>query len=79
MSRFSAMRDPIPWLIESSIRIAFDYLQRSGEMRDPGEASRFLLREVDLMVLNGEHRKIMLANRAIERYRSRYRLSLISS
>jgi hypothetical protein len=48
-------------------------------MRDPGEASRLLLREVDSMVLNGEHRKIMLANRAIERYRSRYRLSSISS
>jgi hypothetical protein len=73
----SFMSEPIPWLIENATQIAFDFLERSGDLRDPGEASRFLLRTIDLMVLNGEHRKLMLANRAIEAYHSRCRFQVV--
>ncbi|MET3973049.1 hypothetical protein ACVWXN_000440 [Bradyrhizobium sp. i1.4.4] len=62
------MSEPIPWLIEDSIQIARDYLERTGEIGNAAEVSRFLLRIVDEMVLKGEHRKLMLANRAIEAY-----------
>ena len=65
------MREPIPWLIENSVQIAWDYLEQSGEIADPAEASRFLLKAVDEMVLQGEYRKLMLANRAIDAYRNR--------
>jgi hypothetical protein len=68
------MSEPIPWLIESSIQIAWNYLERTGEIGNASEASRFLLRTVDEMVLEGEHRKLMLANRAIEAYQRHRRV-----
>ena len=74
-SDFSFMDEPIPWLIEKSIQIAWDYLERTGELGNAAEASRFLLKTVDQMILQGERRKLMLANRAIDQYR-RYRQAL---
>jgi hypothetical protein len=63
------MSEPLPWLIENSVKIALDYLRRSGEMADAKVADRFLLRAVDKMIVRGECRKLMLANRAIDAYR----------
>lgn len=74
----SFMSNPVPWLIEDATQIAFDFLERSGELRDTGEAERFLMRAVDSLVLNGEHRKIILANRAIDMYRSRCRFQVVA-
>jgi hypothetical protein len=71
------MSEPLPWLIENSIQIAWDYLARTGEIVDAAEASRFLLKAVDEMVLKGERRKLMLANRAIDAYRLR-KLRIVS-
>jgi hypothetical protein len=71
------MSEPLPWLIENSIQIAWDYLARTGEIADAAEANRFLLKAVDEMVLKGERRKLMLANRAIDAYRLR-KLRLVS-
>ncbi|QOZ65883.1 hypothetical protein [Bradyrhizobium arachidis] len=65
------MSEPLPWLIERSIQIAWDYLERSGEIADAAEASRFLQKAVDEMVMKGERRALMLANRAIDAYRHR--------
>jgi hypothetical protein len=45
------MSEPLPHLIEKSIQIAWDYLERTGEIADADEASRFLLRSVDQMVM----------------------------
>jgi hypothetical protein len=63
-------------LIENSIMIAWDYLEQSGELGDAAEASRVLVRAVDSMILQGERRKIMLANRAIEAYQRHRTLNL---
>jgi hypothetical protein len=41
------MSEPIPYLIEKSIQIAWDYLERTGEIGDAAEASRFLRKTVD--------------------------------
>jgi hypothetical protein len=71
------MSEPLPWLIENSIQIAWDYLARTGEIADAAEANRFLLKAVDEMVLKGERRKLMLANRAIDAYRLR-KMRLVS-
>jgi hypothetical protein len=38
------MSEALPHLIEKSIEIAWDYLERTGEIADADEASRFLLR-----------------------------------
>jgi hypothetical protein len=65
------MSEPLPHLIEKSIQIAWDYLERTGEIADADEASRFLRRSVDQMVMRGERRRLMLANRAIDAYRHR--------
>ncbi len=62
------MSEPLPHLIEISVQIAWDYLERTGDIADADEASRFLLRSVDQMVMQGERRRLMLANRAIEAY-----------
>jgi hypothetical protein len=64
------MSEPLPHLVEESIQIAWDYLERTGEIADGEEASRFLLRSVDQMVMQGEQRRLMLANRAIDAYRT---------
>jgi hypothetical protein len=40
-------------LIENSIQIAWDFLERSGEIEDPMIASRFLCDSMELMVLQG--------------------------
>jgi hypothetical protein len=64
------MSEPLPILIENAIQIAWDYLERSGELGDPGEASRFLLKSVGTMVRKGERRRLMLTNKAISDYKS---------
>lgn len=63
------MSEPLPILIEISIQIAWDYLERSGELGDPNVASRFLMNSVESMVRNGERRRLMLSNKAIDDYK----------
>ena len=63
------MPDSLPILVENSIEIAWDYLERSGELGEPERAGRFLLDMIELMVRNGERRQLMLSNKAIDAYR----------
>jgi len=59
---------PLPLLIESSIEIAWDYLERTGELGDAMVAGRFLSDTIEMMVRRGERRRLMLANKAITAY-----------
>jgi hypothetical protein len=63
------MSEPLPILIEVSIQIAWDYLERTGNLGDRHVASGVLLKSVESMVLRGERRRPMLSNRAIEDYK----------
>ena len=63
------MHEPLPILMEDSIRIAWDYLERTGDLGDPEVASRFLLETVEQMVRKGERRRLLLSNNAIDAYR----------
>lgn len=63
------MPEPLPILMEKSIQIAWDYLERSGELGEPEAASRFLLASVEWMVRQGERRQLVLSNKAIEAYK----------
>lgn len=75
------MNEPLPILVENSIQIAWDYLERTGELGDPEAASRVLFDAVEMMVLRGERRKLLLSNRAIDaymRFKADRRLSLVS-
>jgi hypothetical protein len=58
-------------IVEYSIHIAWDYLEATGELEDPEEASQVLLSEIQRMVRRGETRPLMLSNRAIEAYKRR--------
>ncbi len=63
------MPEPLPILMEKSIQIAWDFLERSGELGEPEAASRFLLDSVEGMVRHGERRQLVLSNRAIDAYK----------
>jgi hypothetical protein len=60
---------PISMLIEGSIQIAWDYLERTSEIKDTAVASRFLYYTIELMVRRGERRRLALSNRAITAYK----------
>jgi hypothetical protein len=63
------MPEPLPILMENSIQIAWDYLERTGQLGEPEIASRFLLDAVEMMVRRGERRRLMLSNKAIDAYK----------
>lgn len=63
------MSESVHVLVESAVQIAWDFLERSGEIIDGYETSRFLVATIGKMALAGERRKLMLANRAINAYR----------
>ncbi len=50
------MNEPLPILLESSMMIAWDYLERTGELGDPEIASRVLLDSIEGLMRNGERR-----------------------
>ena len=62
------MDEPIPILMENSMMIAWDYLERTGQIDDPEFTSKFLLENVEHAVRMGERRQLMLTNRAISAY-----------
>ena len=71
------MSQPLPILMENSLQIAWDYLERSGELGEPEVASRFLLESIEQMVRRGERRQLALSNRAIDAYK-RFRMERAS-
>jgi hypothetical protein len=65
---FPSMRESLPILIEEAIQIAWDYLEKTGQIDDPEIASWLLLDTVEHMVRCGEGRRLALSNGAIEAY-----------
>lgn len=63
------MNEPLPILIENSVQIAWDFLDLSGEIADPAEASKFLQQAIADLVMKGERRRMMLSNKAITAYK----------
>jgi hypothetical protein len=63
------MTEPLPTLVENSLQIAWDFLDASGEIEDPQQAAEVLLGAIKTLLLRGEHRRLMLSNRAIEAFR----------
>ena len=58
----------MPILLENSIQIAWDYLERTGEIDDGAVASQFLAGTIEHMIRSGERRRLILSNRAITAY-----------
>jgi hypothetical protein len=63
------MNEPTSIVVEDAVQIAWDFLERSGEIGDADEASRFLVQTIDELLRKGERRRLMLSNRAVEAYR----------
>jgi hypothetical protein len=63
------MSEPLPILIDS-IQIAWDYLERTGEIDDAAVASRFLSDYIEGLIQRGERRRLLLSNKAITAYQS---------
>jgi len=57
--------------LESSFRIAWDYLDGTGELGDCQAATQFLLDNIAEAMIRGELRPLLLSNRAITAYRGR--------
>jgi hypothetical protein len=63
------MTEPLPILVENSLQIAWDFLDASGEIDDPQQTAEVLLGAIKTLMLRGEHRRLMLSNRAIDAFR----------
>ena len=63
------MTEPLPTLVENSLQIAWDFLEASGEIQDPQQTAEVLLGAIKTLMLRGEHRRLMLSNRAIDAFR----------
>jgi hypothetical protein len=64
--------DEAPLLLEESVRIAVEFLERAGEIDDLGEARHLLVNKVEFMISQGQRNRLLLANRAIASFQ-RYR------
>jgi len=68
------MTIPLSQLLEESLQIAWEYLERSGELGDGAAASRFLCENIEGMIRRGGRSRLALSNRAIGAYR-RFRVN----
>src|ERR1700689_3400961 len=50
-------------LLEDSFQIAWEYLERSGELGDGASASRFLSDVIEAMIRRGQRSRLALSNR----------------
>lgn len=56
-------------LTEETIQIAWNFLERAGEIDDPGEATQFLVNKIEFMIAQGQRNKLVLSNRAISAFK----------
>ena len=63
------MSASLPELMEGSFQIAWEYLERSGELGEHSQASLFLGGAIGRMIRNGTRSRLLLSNKAISAYR----------
>jgi hypothetical protein len=56
-------------LLEDSFQIAWEYLERTGELDDAAAASRFLSDTIESMIRRGQRNRLVLSNQAISAYK----------
>jgi hypothetical protein len=62
------MSERLPILVENAVQIAWDYLEKTGQIDDPEITSWLLLDTIEHMVRCGERRRLALSNGAITAY-----------
>jgi hypothetical protein len=55
-------------LVQESVQIAWEYLERAGEVEHAGLCRRLLMNSVEQMVRQGVRNRLLLSNRAIAQY-----------
>ena len=55
-------------LLEDSFQIAWEYLERTGDLGDAAAASQFLSDTIETMIRRGQRSRLVLSNRAITAY-----------
>src|SRR5204863_10181879 len=65
-TRLHHMTETTPQVLENSFRIAWDYLEATGELGEAEPAAAFLLDTIEGMMRRGERRKLLLFNIAID-------------
>jgi hypothetical protein len=65
-----------PFLLHEATQIAFDYLERAGEIEDPTRAYQFLAARVEALMHEGVTHRLLLSNRAISAYQRERRSGL---
>ncbi|MEH2560839.1 hypothetical protein V1289_000466 [Bradyrhizobium sp. AZCC 2289] len=60
--RLPWMIETLPRLVENSFQIAWDYLAATGELGNPDRAARHLLDTIEVMVGQGERRRLPIAS-----------------
>jgi len=61
--------DANPQLLMEAKQIAWEFLERSGEIDDPGEINQFLTGKIEDMIGQGQRNRLALSNRAIAAFR----------
>jgi hypothetical protein len=72
MRRWLGM-EKISSLVENAFRIAWDYLEATGELGEPESSAGELLDIIENMIRRGERRRILIANAAIDIYKQQRR------
>ena len=65
-------------LLEESFQIAWEYLERTGDLADSAVARRFLSDTIETMIRRGQRSRLVLSNRAISAYQ-RFRMNRVST
>ena len=68
MRQYTYQMAQLSVLMEQSVQIAWDYLERSGEIDDAEFCSRVLSGAIETMILQGVRSRLLLSNRAIDQY-----------
>jgi hypothetical protein len=66
--------DANPQLLTEAKQIAWEFLERSGEIDDAREVNRFLTGKIEEMIEQGQRNRLALSNRAIAAFQA-YRRS----
>jgi len=69
MQHFTYQMAQLSVLMEQSVQVAWDYLERSGQIHDASACSLFLSKCIEKMIRQGERSRLMLSNKAIDRYK----------
>lgn len=69
MQHYTCQMAQLSVLREQSIQVAWDYLERSGEIQDASSCSLFLSKYIEEMIRQGVRSRLLLSNRAIDQYK----------